>query len=164
VTAHALGHEAVARALAGRVDELAHTPCGADGAQLRTIVRRRVPVVGTLHVEQLVAGGCLGVAQTFVRLGGTLLYGTDVGNRGIPRGIDVTELRLLRDAGLSPAQVLAAATSRAGLELHLGPLGTLAAGAPADVIAVRGDARRLPAGLASPLLVLSGDRVVVSRR
>jgi imidazolonepropionase-like amidohydrolase len=98
VTAHALGHEAVARALAGGVDELAHTPCGADGEQIRTLVRRRLPVVSTLHVEQLVNSGCLGVAQSFVRRGGNLLYGTDVGNRGIPFGIDVTELRLLQSA------------------------------------------------------------------
>ena len=160
VTAHAVGPDGVRRALAGGVDELAHMPCGALDDQIRTIVARQIPVVATLHVEQLAFGGCQAVALRLVALGGELLYGSDVGNRGIPLGIDVAELRLLEEAGLTPVEVLAAATSRAGAELGLAPLGTLAAGAPADVVVVRGDARRLGSALASPLLVVAGGRVV----
>ena len=161
VTAHALWPDGVERALAGGVDELAHTPCGATEGMIRRIVARHVPVVATLHVEQLVYGGCPDVASRIVGLGGTLLYGTDVGNPGIPSGIDPTELRLMEDAGLTPLQVLAAATSGAGAELGLAPLGTLAPHAPADVIAVRGDARKLDPSMATPLLVISSGRVRV---
>jgi imidazolonepropionase-like amidohydrolase len=165
VTAHALGVRGVETAVAGGVDELAHTPCGATNALMRRIAARRIPVVSTLHVEAvLVAGGCGYVASRLVSLGERLLYGTDVGNRGIPYGIDVDELRRMRAAGMTPSQVLAAATSRAGAEAGLAPLGTLARGAPADVIAVRGDARRLADDLASPLLVVSAGRVVVAPR
>jgi imidazolonepropionase-like amidohydrolase len=163
VTAHAMWRDGVGRALAGGVDELAHTPCGATPGLVHTIVARRIPVVSTLHVEQLVRGGCLDVARAIVRAGGTLLYGTDEGNAGIPASIDVTELRLMRAAGLSPTAVLEAATREAASDLGLAPLGALAPGAPADLIVVRGDARALRSDLAAPLLVMSDGRIVVRR-
>lgn len=164
VVAHALGVDGVRHALDGGVEELAHTPCGATPAMVSEIVKRHIPVVSTLHVEELVeSGGCGGVAQQIVRLGDPLLYGTDEGNPGIPASIDVTELRLMKQAGMTPVQVLAAATSRAGADLHLAPLGTLKVGAPADVIGISGDARSLPASLARPNLVISGGVVRVRR-
>jgi imidazolonepropionase-like amidohydrolase len=55
--------------------------------------------------------------------------------------------------------VLAAATPRAAAEAGLAPLGTLKPGATADVIVVRGDARRLAPSLASPRLVVSSGVV-----
>ena len=113
VTAHAMGPEGVRRALAGGVDELAHAPCGASEEDLRALVERDVEVVATLHALELTIGGCAFVAQRFHELGGRLLYGSDVGVPGIPVGIDVEELRLLREAGLTPTEVLASATSRA---------------------------------------------------
>jgi imidazolonepropionase-like amidohydrolase len=163
VTAHAVGPDGVGRALAGGVDELAHAPCGATDAQLRSLVAREVEVVATLHVWRLVRNGCAGVAQRLVDLGAELLYGTDAGNEGIPPGIDAGELRLLREAGLTPDEVLAAATSEAGEQLGLAPLGTLVEGAPADVIAVRGDAGKLSDSFESPLVVVAAGRVVAER-
>ena len=162
VTAHATGPEGVRRALAGGVDELAHAPCGATDELLRELAERDVEVVATLHVLQLFRGGCAYVAARLVELGGRLLYGTDAGNTGIPFGIDVEELRLLRHAGMTPTEVLASATSRAGEQIGLAPLGRLVEDAPADVIAVRGDARALRDDLASPLVVVSGGRIVVA--
>jgi imidazolonepropionase-like amidohydrolase len=88
----------------------------------------------------------------------------DLGVAGIPFGIDVKELRLMRRAGLSAEDVLAAATSRAGEHIGLAPLGTLAEGAPADVIGVAGDARRLGDDLARPLLVVRAGRLVAGPR
>lgn len=164
VTAHAFRPEGVRRALAGGVDELAHTPCGATDEMLRELADRDIKIVATLHVEQRAMGGCAYVASRFVELGGTLLYGSDVGNPGIPLGIDVEELRLLEQAGLTPEDVLRAATSRAGEQIGLSPLGTLEEGAPADVIAVRGDARDFRNDLAAPLLVISRGRVAVDAR
>jgi imidazolonepropionase-like amidohydrolase len=160
VTAHAIGAEGVRRALAGGVDELAHTPCGATAGQIRKILHRRLPFVATLHVEQLVDGGCIDVAHRLVAGGDLPLYGTDVGNPGIPLGIDVQELELMHEAGMTSTEVLAAATSRAGAELRRSPLGSLVPGAPADVVAVHGDARTL-ANEARRLLVLSRGSVIV---
>ena len=167
VTAHAETVGAAIRAIEGGVDELAHMPCDAvSDAVLRRLVESEIEVVGTLHVESgsLGCGDIAEDARRFVRLGGELLYGSDVGNPGIPFGIDVKELRLLREAGLSPEEVRAAGTSRAGKQLGLTPLGMLVEGAPADVIAARGDARELRDDLGKPLLVVAGGKVVHDRR
>jgi imidazolonepropionase-like amidohydrolase len=163
VTAHAEWNDGVQRAVAGGVDELAHIPCGADETQLRTLAARHVPIVATFHVIQNYYGGCQGVGSEFLALRGQLLYGTDVGNPRIPYGIDVEELRLMKSAGLKPEEVLAAATAAAGRELGDDQLGTLVEGAPADVIAVRGDARAFRTDMASPLIVISGGHLRVRR-
>jgi imidazolonepropionase-like amidohydrolase len=65
-------------------------------------------------------------------------------------------------AGLSRLAVLRAATSKAGRQLGLAPLGTLVAGAPADVVGVRGDPVRDLATLKEPLLVVAGGHPVVA--
>jgi imidazolonepropionase-like amidohydrolase len=120
-------------------------------------------VVATLHVAEVAPIDChagLANARTFVAAGGTLLYGSDLGNGGVPVGPDVRELQLLVQAGLTRAQALAAATSRAGRELGLAPLGSLVPGAPADLWAVRGDALTDLASLGRPLLVVRAGRVV----
>lgn len=62
--------------------------------------------------------------------------------------------------GLSRVEALRTATSEAGRQLGLAPLGTLAAGAPADIVAVRGDPLRDLGTLEQPLLVVAGGRVV----
>jgi imidazolonepropionase-like amidohydrolase len=165
VTVHATGPYATELALDAGVDELAHLPCGGISRDLlRELAERETEVVGTLHVlaatEHPICADPVPDAARFVALGGRLLYGTDVPLVRV-EGIDVEELRLMRRAGLEPEEVLAAATSRAGEQLGLAPLGTLAERAPADVIAVRGDARELRDDLTEPLLVVRGGRIVV---
>lgn len=149
VTAHALEQAGVDRALAGGVDELAHMPCSrVSSASIRALAHRRVPIVGTLHVPLTVHAAvpsfacpdALANARVFVAAGGRLLYGSDMGNPGIPQDVDVEELLLLRRAGLSEVEVLRAATAGAADELRRPELGRLGPGAPADVWAVRGDA------------------------
>ena len=61
------------------------------------------------------------------------------GNQGPPPGVDVEELRLLVEAGLSPGQALAAATSVAATHLGLDGAGRIAPGARADLLLVDGD-------------------------
>lgn len=169
VTAHVTGPRGAAAALAGGVDELAHMPCAVGDDVVRGLVARKVGVVATLHVLTLSFRGALCAnpvadARRFAAAGGELFYGSDAGNPGIPFGIDVTELRMLRRAGLAPAEVLAAATARAGQHLGLAPLGTLAEGAPADVIGVPGNALRLGDDLAVPVMVIRAGRIVVVPR
>jgi imidazolonepropionase-like amidohydrolase len=164
VTAHADGIGGVTHVIDGGIDDLAHVACESLGDELlRRLVADRIEVVATLFVMIGFCGSALDNARRFVALGGTLLYGSDVGNAGVPPGIVVAELRLMRQAGLTPEQVLAAATSRPGEQIGLAPLGTLAEGAPADVIAVRGDARALRDDLARPLVVVAGGRIVHER-
>jgi imidazolonepropionase-like amidohydrolase len=95
-----------------------------------------------------------------VAAGGTLLYGSDYGNQGIPSGVDVEELRLMVASGLTRRQALVNATSRAAKQLRV-PVGVLRKGGAADVVAVRGDPFVDLAALARPaLVVVRGDLVV----
>jgi imidazolonepropionase-like amidohydrolase len=162
VVAHAQA-EGVRLALDGGVDELAHMPCGpTDATVMRSLARRGIEIVGTLHVlEQFCGTDALLNARAFVEAGGTLLYGSDYGVSGIPGGIDVEELRLMVSAGLSRREAIVNATSRAAEQLPVDGLGVLREGGPADVVAVRGDPLADLGVLASPVLVVVRGAVVV---
>ena len=89
--------------------------------------------------------------RRFVAAGGELVYGTDMGAKewGVPWGIDVQEVLLLREAGLEPEQVLRA-MMRAPLEV----------GAPCDLIVLGSDPREELEAFADVRLVVRGGRVV----
>ena len=165
VTAHVLEGPGLAIALAGGVDELAHMPCqDVTPGQLATLLQRHIPVVGTLHIDQLhvaLGSSCrdgLANAKTFVTGGGELLYGTDI--PGVPPALDLTELGLMQQAGLSALQVMQAATAKAGVELGMSPLGSLLRNAPADLWAVKGDPTQSLHLLGKPIYVMArGERV-----
>jgi hypothetical protein len=164
VTAHASNTAAARRALAGGVDELAHMPCDQPAPDLmRELAREQIPIVGTLHVERRFCP--LGVmnARTFIEAGGELLYGSDFGNPGIPAAIDIDELRLMIEAGLSTQEAIMAATSRAGEALGPEPLGRLVEGAPADLLAVKGDPFQDLERFEDILLLVGGGHAVIER-
>jgi len=156
VTAHVGEGRGARMALRAGVDELAHMPCGTEPELMGQLADAGLEIVATLHVVRLVTGcaGLLENASTFVRRGGTLLYGTDYGVTGIPGGVDVTELELLANSGLGRLGALRAATSRAAKVLAIDGLGELAAGSTADVVAVRGDPTRDLGALTEPLLIV----------
>lgn len=161
VTAHVLEGKGLDIALAGGVDEIAHMPCvGVSPNQIASLVERHIFVISTLHVERL-SGNCpngLANAREFVRQGGTLLYGTDM--PGDTPGLDLVELGLMQQAGMTPTQVLAAATAKAGRQLGIAKLGTLVPGAPADLWVVRGNPTRRLSALAQPMVVIArGQRI-----
>jgi imidazolonepropionase-like amidohydrolase len=168
VTAHVSTMADARRAFDAGVDEFAHMPCfGDDPTLMHDLVVAGVEIVGTLDVRQ---GRCpvVSVARAFVRAGGTLLYGSDYPNEGIPTGLDVNELRLMVRAGLSTKEALTNATARAGEQLGVDKLGTLTVGAPADVVAVRGnpfvelELLSVPALLVvRGVLVIEGQRIVI---
>lgn len=162
VTAHVLEGKGLAVALAGGVDELAHMPCaGATRDQIVALAERRIRVVGTLHIGRLFRAQCPDLmtnARAFVQDGGQLLYGSDI--PGVPATLDLAELGLMQQAGLTPREVLQAATADAGKELGMAPLGTLARGAPADLWVVKGNPARSLRALTKPLFVMArGKRV-----
>jgi imidazolonepropionase-like amidohydrolase len=133
VTAHAQGAGQVERALGAGVDELAHTPWS-ERLSDDTIATAadRMRWISTLDIHGFgTATPSLGIAidnlARFHRSGGSIGYGTDLGNGAIPSGIHTRELRLLREAGLATEEVVHA-LARAPIEL----------GAPADLV-VLGD-------------------------
>ena len=125
------------------------------------LVAAGVEVVGTLHAIDAFRFCDVEYARAFVDAGGTLLYGTDYGNPGIPFGVDVDELRLMVRAGLSSREAVTNATARAGEQLGLEKLGSLGEGAPADLVAVDGDPFSDLERLEVPRLVVVRRNIVV---
>jgi imidazolonepropionase-like amidohydrolase len=162
VTAHVAGIRQVEKALEAGVGELAHWPF-TDQAMPDALARRlagAVVVVPTMHIEPSEAR--LAGLAAFVAAGGRVVYGTDLGNQGPPPGIDVTELHLMVEAGLTSAQAVAAATGAAAAHLRLRGLGRVTPGAVADLIAVEGDPVADLTALERIRLVSLGGRLVRS--
>lgn len=163
VAAHIAESQGVAIALAAGVDEWAHIPCSEIGEDLlRQAVRQGVKVVTTLDT----LSHCSGIranATRLAELGATFLYGAEIAHPEIPWGIDAQELHLMEQfTGMSALDLFRTATAEAGKELGMAPLGTLSPGAPADIIAVRGDPFKNFKLLEYPDLVISGGRIVVN--
>src|SRR6266511_2793422 len=128
----------VAKALDAGVTELAHWPFGDEprGDLIRRMAAS-MTVVPTLHIDPSPARR-RGV-RAFVAAGGRVVYGTDLGNQGPPPAVDVAELELLVEAGLSPVGAVAAATSHAAEHLGLRAISSVAPGWVADLLLVDGD-------------------------
>jgi imidazolonepropionase-like amidohydrolase len=139
VTAHVGTAAEAAKALAAGVAELAHWPFDPAGLPdpLVDALAEAVVAVPTLHIDPTPARRA--GTRRFVARGGRVVYGTDLGNQGPPPGVDVQELRLLVEAGLSPGQAVTAATSLAAAHLGLDGVGRIAPGAKADLLLVDGD-------------------------
>jgi imidazolonepropionase-like amidohydrolase len=163
VTAHIAESQGVALALKAGVDEWAHVPCLEVGEDLlRQAVRQGVKVVTTLDTLSHCSGAQAN-AESLARLGADFLYGAEIAHMEIPWGIDAQELHLMGHlTGMSPLDLFRTATAKAGAYLGLAPLGTLSPGAPADIVAVRGDPFKNFKLLEYPDLVISGGRFVVN--
>jgi hypothetical protein len=163
VTAHIAEERGARIAVDASVDEWAHMPCDIiSESLLKKAVAQNVKIVGTLDT----LSKCSGVAanaSTWTASGGELLYGAEIAHPDIPWGIDAQELTyMMQMAKMDLIDILRAATAKAGQHLDLPLLGTLQQGAPADIIAVRGDPGRSLKILEHPDLVISGGKIVVN--
>jgi hypothetical protein len=112
VIVHAEGDGTVELALDCGADYLAHTPWTSpldDG--LSRACAERLTWISTLDIhgwgqetpESVTAVGNL---RQFLSYGGSVRYGTDLGNGPLPPAVNVREIRLLQAAGMSPAEIL----------------------------------------------------------
>ena len=120
VVAHAEGAGTVAAAYAAGVDILAHTPWTEriDDA-LVSACAKRMRWISTLDIHgwgdpDPARATAVDNLRRFVESGGTVRYGTDLGNGPLPPGVNVREIRLLQSAGLTPDEVLTAMTETGG--------------------------------------------------
>jgi imidazolonepropionase-like amidohydrolase len=142
VTAHVWGLEQLHAALDGGVDELAHMLLGPDkipdGTNAR-MVDQRMAVVPTLSIRSGVdRWRAIDNLRRFAEAGGTVVYGTDLGNAGPRPGIDRREISGMAWAGMSPRAIVAAATTVSSRWLGLEHVRAIDQGLPADVVAVGG--------------------------
>lgn len=161
VTAHIAEVKGAEIAINAGVDEWAHVPCDIiPEPLLKKAVSQGVRIVTTLDT----LSKCPGVAHNariWREQGGELLYGAEIAHPDVPRGIDAQELMYMMQMGnMETLEVLRAATSKAGEHLGLPLLGTLLPGAPADMIAIKGDPTHNLKNLEYPDLVISGGEIV----
>jgi len=69
---------------------------------------------------------------------------------------------MMHVANMQPVEVLRSVTSKSGQHLNIPLLGTLQPGAPADMIAVKGDPTHALKILEYPDLVMSGGKIVLN--
>lgn len=154
VAAHALEVAMVRRALDAGADVLAHAPVEPLPEDLvAEIGRKKLHVISTLKAFGGSAAA-VGNVRKLKAAGACIVYGTDLGNTGTSPGIDAGELALLSQAGLTPAEILRAATEEAADLLGFRDLGTIAPGQAASLIGLRSDPLADPGSLAHPSLVL----------
>ncbi|HEY8033978.1 MAG TPA: amidohydrolase family protein [Methylobacter sp.] len=163
VTAH-IGEEKGAEiAINANIDEWAHVPCGVIPERLlKKAVAQQVKIVTTIDT----LSKCSGIAHNvnaLVALGAEFLYGAEIAHPDVPWGIDAQELvYMMHMAKMQPIDILRTTTSKAGRYLNIPLLGTLQSGAPADIIAVKGDPAHTFKILEYPDLVISGGKIVVN--
>jgi hypothetical protein len=117
VVAHAQGPGMVELALAAGVPALAHTPWThrLDDAVVAEAVDAGMAWVSTLDIHGYGTPSAdqdraVDNLARFRAAGGRVLYGTDLGNGPLPAALNLRELGLLADAGLSDDELLAALT------------------------------------------------------
>jgi imidazolonepropionase-like amidohydrolase len=129
ISAMAGGHHATALRLDPRIRKFLTWPQIAD-------LRR--PFRGGRHPKLL--DHALGNVRVLHRAGVSILAGTDAPNPGTTFGASMlTELELLAQAGLSPREVLTAATATPANVFALTDRGRIAAGLRADLLLIHGD-------------------------
>ena len=156
VTAHAQGKGQVERALGAGIDELAHTPWTRLSDDVIQAAATRMRIVSTLDIlsfgrDTPEIRTALDNLRRFHVAGGTVAYGTDLGNGAIPPGIHEREARLLAEAGLEPEEVLEAMI-RAPLEPE----------APSDLVGLEGNPLEDLAAFAGVRTVIRAGRAARS--
>lgn len=150
VSAHALQDNGARRAADLGADVLAHVPVQALSDTTVGLWSGRA-VVATVDAF----GGTSTAINNLRRLreaGTTILYGTDLGNSRTP-GIDLGELTLMRQSGMTGAEILTSATSAPAAFWGFAELGLIAVDKRASLLVLEDDPRLDPETLARPLAV-----------
>ncbi len=178
VMAHAHGARGIEAAAAAGIDTIDHGTF-MDEAAARVMAQRGTYLVPTLRALTQVRDG-LGrgiytptveakIRETLQVLGNNVrmamrfnipvAFGTDAGV--FPHGVNADEFQLLVDAGMTPRDAVASATTVAARALGMeNQIGRIAVGYSADIIAVDGNPLVNVAPLSSPRFVMVRGRVM----
>lgn len=158
-TAHCGSAAALERAIEGGVRELCHLPLhDVTPAEMQAAAAAAMVLVPTLEIRGD-DPSALEALAAFREAGGEVLYGSDLGNGGTAPGIEVTEVRAMLAAGMTPAEVLRSATSDAAAYLSL-DTGAIRQGLLADLVVLGGDPFEDPSRYDDVRLVVASGEVV----
>jgi imidazolonepropionase-like amidohydrolase len=127
-------------------DDIAHVPYDSiPSASLEQMIRQDVYLIPTFTVLRnynapMIA--CVANLEQFIRLDGKVALGNDYGGGPgeFELGIPMYEIEMMSGAGMTPMQIIVAATRNAAHVLHLdGEIGTLEPGKVADILIVNGN-------------------------
>lgn len=133
VVAHVEGLGQCERAIAARVDVLAHTPFSEAVAQtlLEQAVAQGQQWISTIDIhgygepdarQTLSRDIAKDNLRRFLALEGNVIYGTDLGNGKLPVGVNAREVRALQGAGMSVDDIIVAMTAWWGVTPSDSPL------------------------------------------
>lgn len=174
VSAHVSAAEDLILALDAGVDDIAHMVAlprdgEIDPALLERMVADDVYWVPTLELWNIAgprySDPAMAHLTSFVEAGGKVALGTDYAGYGdedqFDLGMPITEMELMQQAGMTPMQIIVAATRNAAHVCNLGnELGTLEIGKIADVLVVSGDPLQDIHALRSTRIVIHGGEVI----
>jgi len=166
VLAHVDTAESLRRAVDDGVDAAAHMIRDRlpDDVIARMAARgvRMIPTLAVLADGRPLRDLMLDNLRRFVAGGGKVALGDDWGNPGTATGMPWYELRLYEEAGMSPMQIIEAATAQSAHACNRDrDLGTLEAGKLADLFVVAGNPAEDLDALRNVSLVLKGGRLVL---
>jgi imidazolonepropionase-like amidohydrolase len=147
VSVHITAAEDIARCLDAGVDDIAHMPSDAVSAgQAKRVAAAGIYWVPTLelwhNVQPPLGQRAIANLRRFIEAGGLVALGTDYGgyDAEFDLGLPLREMEWMLEAGMTPAQVIQAATRNAAVVCGFGSeLGTIEPGKIADVLVVQGD-------------------------
>ncbi len=172
VTAHAMDSTDLKRALDAGVDDIAHMIWDDLPDELITrMVENDVYWVPTLELYRYVSADAqngwderaIANLRQFVAAGGQVALGTDFAgySAAFQLGMPMLEIEAMLEAGMTPMQIILAATQNGAHVCNLGDeIGTLEKGKAADILVVDGDPLSDVQALARTLLVIH-DGVVI---
>lgn len=168
VSAHVTTSPDLPRALDAGVDDIAHMVVDdPPDALIARVVRDNVIWVPTLELWHWVDAGhrtrAVANLRRFVRAGGTVALGTDFNGYDAPfqLGMPIIEMELMQEAGMTPMQIIVAATSRAAWVCNRqDDLGRVAPGWIADLVVVDGDPLQDIHALADVRLVVRSGTII----
>jgi imidazolonepropionase-like amidohydrolase len=164
VTVHATESEAIERALDAGVDDIAHM--ATDRLSDALIHRMADQGVGWVPTLKAVRIGSTTNLQRFLAVGGRVALGNDAGFlEGLVVGMPMPEICAMQEAGMSPMQIIVAATQDAAHVCRRSELlGTLQVGRIADVLVVKGDPLQDLEVLTDVQLVVHGGVIIRDER
>ncbi|MDQ3660535.1 MAG: amidohydrolase family protein [Actinomycetota bacterium] len=138
VTGHVAGVDELVKALDAGMGELAHMLMSSDAIPAELIERmvtQKTVIVPTLAVRYGAdRRRAIANLEAFLAGGGTVVYGTDLGNFGPRPGIDRREVTAMEAAGMAPRDIVVAATRDAARHLRLSDRGVITEGMVGDLV------------------------------